>query len=1046
MLRSIAIGLITVAVFLCLPHVAMAQTCVAGEIPNFLIDHAASTATGVTFTWDPPPGVSSPVYEVVRDEATTWCDIDIFNPQSPVEARLTGTRHFVVFPQDRALCYRVRLEGCELFDTEYCWAFPNFSSPPLAPNLISAAATGSAQVTITFSHPDPRTFLALERAGSDGVFKFAAGLEGCPVNTVMSHVDTGQFMPGGVLAPGTYQYRLVAYTWTAETTSNVITVVVGGGAPCVPPQVAPQVSSPNTNVQAGDPATVNWTTSETVDRFVIEVSAAGATRSFTVRGSQRSATFSFPQAGTFAVKVIAENACGRKEGVPVLTFNVAPAPAELVRATPAPSMLGIPGAPAATDSFTLANLGGTATAVQLERVGEAFFVHSPAQFTLAPEGRQIVTVSATTQQVGQHLGELVATGTGGASELRIPVALLVETRPSGNPDPQPDANRVDVAAPAGQSPTGTVRFDNRGNGTVKGILLADPWIILQEKFLIIPAGGSATVSFRIERSLRSSDQGSEVGTIILVYLEGPPAKTAALRFILGADPPPGSKSTLVPVTDTVKPNVTTGTIPAIAAGEVAYFVSGIGHTVAPNGAVTKSDVALLNTSLADTPDLRVFFAAAGGAASAQGASFSALSADQTLKMSDVTKSLFSAEVPTGTLQIRASALSALTVDARTFLEIPTGTVGALIPIFRSDRAAATQEKLYLTGLKKEGTNYRTDLYLQETSGQSGAAEIQFLSASGSTVGANRTVTLEPFGLVKLDDAVPSGAVAAVVTNTSTAGRVQAYGSVIDLRTNDNWTVADWSRVHGYTRNEPVVVPVAGKVRGRNNTDFRSDLALINTGTTSASGTLSYQPDVGPSRSQVLTLGAGESRILTDVLAAQFNLTAQGVGYLVFTPTNGTFVVSSRTYTQSSAGPTLSTGVPALALAGALKPGQVRKISNLEDATFVTVSGAKPGTFRTNFGLLETKGQAAKVRVTLRYTAVQGAASAAGVASQEFSLAPGQFMMWSGITTTILQGRRGEFGDLRDLQADFELIEGPGEVMVFTTSTDNGTNDTSLRVE
>jgi hypothetical protein len=69
-----------------------------------------------------------------------------------------------------------------------------------------------------------------------------------------------------------------------------------------------------------------------------------------------------------------------------------------------------------------------------------------------------------------------------------------------------------------------------------------------------------------------------------------------------------------------------------------------------------------------------------------------------------------------------------------------------------------------------------------------------------------------------------------------------------------------------------------------------------------------------------------------------------------------------------------------------------------------------------------------------------------VSSADFALSPRQFVMFSSITSAVLRERRFDFGDLHDIQVDFEVISGNGNALVFVTTTENGTNDTSLRLE
>lgn len=1017
------------------------QTCSPGTIPNY--NRTFGTPGRTTLTWAHPagygPGTS---YEILRAQAASYCAFRIISNFEPI-AQTTQTSFDLAFaPAERFLCYAVRVASCPSVITSGCFPVHNFSSAPQKPNLISAVETAPGQVTITYSHDDERGPLVLQRARIGEPLLGVTGLENCPGGPVRTYIDEG---PTG-LAPATYRYRLATASEAGASFSDEKVVVVGADC-CVAPQEPPQVSSPDTSLIVGQEATVVWTATEVVRNYLIELArdSTFSTLLHTIRlpGTSRRAALRFPAPGTYFARVVAERICGRKEGTPVLSFSVSPLPA-VVAVTARPSgMLQLPGQ-TATDSYTLTNFGGSSTTIRLSQVGE-FFSQAPLEFTLAPRASQIVTLTAPPQADGNRKGQSVPTGEGVAAGMSIPVFLLTAARPAGSPDAQAERNRIDLATPPDEVPLGVLRFTNRGSGTVRGILVSDaPWIVPDVEFAVIEPGQTGSFTFRVSRLLRPRDTGTAQGRLALIYLEGAPGKLRSLlRRAISSTPPPGTKTTLVTVTDTVKPTVSAATIPPLPSDQIAFFVPGVGHLQLGDTTVT-TDVSILNAdSLATLDQLQIFLTT--GAGSSQ-TSFSALAADQTLKLADVTKSVFNSENQVGSLQLRTGNVGTVSVSAALSVDTTDGARGTAVPVFRSDKRVAANESLYLAGLSK-GASSRTDLYLQEMAGQSATGTIEFLSAAGATVGS-APVTLQPYAAIQWIDSVPEGAVAAVVTNTSTTGgTLQAYATPVDLVTNDSWSVADWSRQYGYSVGEPVVIPIAGKLHGLSGSAYQTDLAILNSGLSPASGTLSYFPEVGPAVERLLSFGPRESRSFTDVIANLFQLPEPTVGYLVFTPAGGSFVATSRTYRLvSGEGPAFSAAVPALALSSALGLGEIRKISGIEDSTLATSRSGKPGTARTNFGMLETAGAAVTVRATLRYTAVEGSASAVGVSSRDYALQPRQFLMMSSLTNAILQERRGEFGDLSDIQVDFEVIDGAGRVMVFLSTLDNATSDAIVRTE
>ena len=126
---------------------------------------------------------------------------------------------------------------------------------------------------------------------------------------------------------------------------------------------------------------------------------------------------------------------------------------------------------------------------------------------------------------------------------------------------------------------------------------------------------------------------------------------------------------------------------------------------------------------------------------------------------------------------------------------------------------------------------------------------------------------------------------------------------------------------------------------------------------------------------------------------------------------------------------------------------MQSFGSLDDSARGTVLGAQPGTFRTNFGLLEVTGNSVRVRVTLRFSYPAGTKlPLAGSASKDYTLNPNQFLLLSGIAAEILGASRDTLGDLHGLEADFQVLDGNGAVALFTSSVDNGTGDSILRTE
>ena len=164
---------------------------------------------------------------------------------------------------------------------------------------------------------------------------------------------------------------------------------------------------------------------------------------------------------------------------------------------------------------------------------------------------------------------------------------------------------------------------------------------------------------------------------------------------------------------------------------------------------------------------------------------------------DVVKNVFGNDGQVGSLQIRSASADKLQISTNIFnVSNLAGTYGTAIPTFRSDRAVAPGDRLVLTGTRQD-SGAHTNFFLQETAGVGVTVQTEFLSASGGTLGT-RSDTVGPFGLSQINNAAPSGAVAAILWQP--ANDVALY-----LPNMDGLAVLARLRGHDQTRSLPVVI-------------------------------------------------------------------------------------------------------------------------------------------------------------------------------------------------------------------------------------------------
>ena len=727
------------------------------------------------------------------------------------------------------------------------------------------------------------------------------------------------------------------------------------------------------------------------------------------------------------------------------TNSGAPAPASVVVFVYPYEIQQRPGE-SGTSGYVIGNLGDLPASITLSQQGD-LFTQEPATFTLPGGSTQDILIRGKPQQVGAYTANALISGDGVPAGLSVRVSLLVTEPPAGVVNAQASLNRIDVAAKVTESASGSVDFTNTGSASLQGIVTSNvAWIIPPAELIVIAPGQTRTVTFSVDQSKRpdaSSPAGAVTGTLSLSYqsgLAGP-----------GLSQSPGasvSKTTPVTVTYTITPPTQSVAFPPFAEGEVALFVAGAGNVVGAKGTYI-SDVSIVNVFGIESPrDIRMYYSPADPSASTLVTEVQRLEPNQGVTFANVVKTVFE-NASLGTIQIRTRSVDQLFVNANIFnVTDRNGTYGTALPIFRSDRALRQGESAFLTGLHRDAArSMYTNVFIQETSGASANYEIEYFDAAGNRAGDPRTGSVAPFRLAILNDAVPVGAVAARITNASSSGgRLIAYATPLDAVSGDFWTVADWNRELGAALNEPVVIPVAGAVHGGLNTFFRTDLAITNRAAAGGSGVLTFYDRGGSRRQRDITLAQGQSLVVADVISNSFPDLTEPLGYLQFEPhDNGSFSLTSRTFaTNAAVQGTFGTGVPVLPRSAALRLGQSKIITGLDVASPQTTSSGKPGTYRTNVGLVEISGRPATVEVTVIYTDIKQLVSGIRLSTLRYEVGANGFL--SASLAEEIRKSNPSVSDLRSVQLKFRVVGGEGAVIPYTSSVDNGTQDQILRVQ
>ncbi len=708
-------------------------------------------------------------------------------------------------------------------------------------------------------------------------------------------------------------------------------------------------------------------------------------------------------------------------------------------------MLQVAGSGGATDNYKIANRGSVPASVSLTQ-GQSFFTQSPTNFTIPPGGVQTVTLTGLAQGPGSFEASSIISVQGLAASSTVLVRLLSSVPPSGTVIPVPIVNRVDIVRDQDAFlPSGSVSFRNDGTSTIEAIALGDvPWLSPQGGLITIPPGQTRSVGFSVIRANRPDFSefglpfGSVFGTLRLSFLTDAATKTT---FDGGAG------ASLVTVVDTAKPPSDDSAIPPLLPNELAFFLTGVGHVTGGGGVVFISDVTIGNAvDQFSIGNVSLFFTPRDGStANAKKSAIPSLLPNQSVSLADVVKNVYDNDQTVGSMQIRASALANVSVAASIFnSNDPRGTFGTAIPVLRSDRSISSGQKLFLPGLIQDAT-HRTNFYLQETTGGTVSFRTDFLNANGSIIGS-RNDAVSSFQMLQVVNPAPQGTVTAIITHTGGDGSLGGYATPLDAVSGDTWAVTDWNVAFGSSATGEVLIPIAGSVAGANETFFRTDVAGTNIGTGSATVRFTYRPSDAAEVVRSVSLSPNQSFVSEDIVRTFFNVNGDSLGYILVRPLSGSFTVTSRTYTTvPGTTATFGTAVPALPLASGLKLGDKKVIGGLDDSSFDTISGRTPATFRTNVGLVETSGAPVTVRITLLLA--DGRSLAGGpIASKDYAVGARQLLRINGITGNILGADRADYGDIRNFQLKFEVVGGSGRVAVTTSSTDNGTGDSILRVE
>jgi subtilisin-like proprotein convertase family protein len=328
-------------------------------------------------------------------------------------------------------------------------------------------------------------------------------------------------------------------------------------------------------------------------------------------------------------------------------------------------------------------------------------------------------------------------------------------------------------------------------------------------------------------------------------------------------------------------------------------------------------------------------------------------------LDDVVERRFGLDSAQGSLVVRDAAGTATHATSRTYTLGENGTYGQFVaPVVGTLDSTGVGDSSIIV-LPTTGADQRVNIGVTEITGASATVAITVIdSETGIAVGPSTFLQLPGFSNIQLNGVLPDlefGAAAnpyIAVNVVQGAGRVTAYGSVIDNRSGDAVFVAGSApRVTPF-----LLVPVVARNQGEAGTEWRSDLRLLNHGNFSihVDAELRLQGAFGlPALVRSFELQPGQATTIEDVVGSIYGFES-AVGSLRLVPREGPAALCATSRTANHGGDLGTYGqyVPALAYGdGLLDRGVLLHIDSDDDT-------------RTNIGLVETNGLGVSIGVRL----------------------------------------------------------------------------------
>jgi PKD repeat protein len=453
---------------------------------------------------------------------------------------------------------------------------------------------------------------------------------------------------------------------------------------------------------------------------------------------------------------------------------------------------------------------------------------------------------------------------------------------------------------------------------------------------------------------------------------------------------------------------------ANATGVWRSLISAAAQTNGVGGSVWRTELTLFNAGSEGANVQFIFIPSGGGSLQTRSIFLTPL---QTLTYDSALPDLFGIGSGAGAIAIEATSAGSmpnLKVFSRTFMSGTAGTYGQAVPGIAGDVLPQTQ---YLTGLESDA-DYRTNLGLVNRGGVPLTATLTLLAENRVLGTAPVALPENSFQQASLATYFPAIAGASFArlsmqVTTPSPSPLSIYASVIDNRTQDPVYIQGTPVAAG---NE-LFIPVVGRAPGANGTFWRSDVTIFNYRGVAIGINVRYLAGGADNRnapSHVLTIPAGNTVTVSDVLST-FGLTSgTGALQLFWLFSGGAPAVTSRTYTTVTGGGTYGQSIDPLSAQGfdSVVPGL-----------------RSDGGYRSNLGFVNSGDSQIRASVTLLSSSGQTLGSAAVTLPPKSQMQTSVAALFPSVST----GSLGSF-TLRAHTNDAPTLSAYGSIV------DNGSGD------